>query len=168
MKKRILSGTQATGHLHIGNYIGAIRQWVDMTKKDDADFLFFVADLHAITLPYDAPTMAARTREITAAYIAAGLDVGKVVLFAQSSAHEHAMLEWLLSSVASMGWLNRMTQFKDKAGKHKDAASLALYAYPVLQAADILLYQATHVPVGEDQKQHVELARDIAGSFNHL
>jgi tryptophanyl-tRNA synthetase len=167
MNKRIVSGTRATGDLHIGNYIGAIRQWVEMTQDKDADFLFFVADLHAITTPYNTAVLAQNTREITAAYIAAGLDVSRVTLFAQSSVQEHAYLQWLLSSVAQMGWLNRMTQFKEKAGKHREQASLSLYAYPVLQAADVMIYQATHVPVGEDQKQHIELARDIAGSFNH-
>lgn len=167
MKKRIVSGVKPTGSLHIGNYIGAIRQWVDMTKNEDAEFLFFVADLHAITVAHDPAGFAAKTREIAAAYIACGLDTEKVTLFVQSAVPDHATMQWLLSSGTSLGWLNRMTQFKDKAGKHKEAASLALYAYPVLQAADVLIYQATHVPVGEDQKQHIELARDIAGSFNH-
>lgn len=166
-RKRIVSGTRATGDLHIGNYIGAIKQWVTMTEEADTDFYFFVADLHAITTPYDAAALADNTREITAAYIACGLDVDKVTLFAQSAVPEHTYLQWLLSSISSMGWLNRMTQFKEKAGKHRDNASLSLYAYPVLQAADVLIYNATHVPVGEDQKQHIELARDIANSFNH-
>ncbi len=167
MNKRIVSGTRATGDLHIGNYIGAISQWVKMTEEQDSEFLFFVADLHAITTPYEASRLADNTREIVAAYIASGLDVNKVTLFAQSAVPEHAYLQWLLSSIAQIGWLNRMTQFKEKAGKHREQASLSLYAYPVLQAADVLIYQATHVPVGEDQKQHIELARDIAGSFNH-
>ncbi|MCB9989363.1 MAG: tryptophan--tRNA ligase [Rhodospirillales bacterium] len=165
--KRIVSGTRATGDLHIGNYIGAIKQWIKMTEDRDSEFFFFVADLHAITTPFDAATLADNTREITAAYIACGLDADKVTLFPQSAVPQHAYLQWLLSSISSMGWLNRMTQFKEKAGKHRDNASLSLYAYPVLQAADVLLYQATHVPVGEDQKQHIELARDIANSFNH-
>ena len=167
MTKRIVSGTRATGDLHLGNYIGAISQWVKMTEEKDSEFLFFVADLHAITTPYETARLAQNTREIIAAYIASGLDYNKVTLFAQSSVAEHAYMQWLLSSIAQMGWLNRMTQFKEKAGKHRENASLSLFAYPVLQAADVLIYQATHVPVGEDQKQHIELARDIAGSFNH-
>ena len=166
--KRIVSGIRATGSLHLGNYIGAVQQWIRMVDSDPpADYLFFVADLHAITTPYDSASLADNTREITAAYIASGLDVDKVTLFPQSAVPQHAYLQWLLSSIASMGWLNRMTQFKEKAGKHRDNASLSLYAYPVLQAADVLIYNATHVPVGEDQKQHIELARDIANSFNH-
>lgn len=165
--KRIVSGVRATGGLHIGNYIGAVKQWVEMTKSNDADYLFFIADLHAITTPYEVSRLAQNTRLIAATYIACGIDVEKVTLFAQSSVPDHAYLQWLLSSVAQMGWLSRMTQFKEKAGKHRDNASLSLFAYPVLQAADVLIYNATHVPVGEDQKQHIELARDIAGSFNH-
>jgi tryptophanyl-tRNA synthetase len=167
MTRRIVSGTRATGDLHIGNYIGAISQWVKMVEESGSDFMFFVADLHAITTPYEAEELADNTREITAAYIASGLDINKVTLFAQSAVPAHAYLQWLLSSIAQMGWLNRMTQFKEKAGKHKETASLSLYAYPVLQAADVLIYQATHVPVGEDQKQHIEFARDIASSFNY-
>lgn len=167
--KVIVSGTRATGSLHLGNYIGALQQWVNMTDAEsDAECYFFVADLHAITTPFDPKEMAANTREITAAYIAAGLDLNKVTLFAQSSVHQHAYLQWLFASVAQMGWLKRMTQFKEKAGKKQEMASLALFAYPVLQAADVLVYKASHVPVGEDQKQHIELARDIAGGFNHL
>lgn len=166
-RKCIVSGVRATGGLHLGNYLGAVRPWVAMTREEEADFLFFVADLHAITTPYDPATLAAHTREIVATYIACGIDPDRVTLFVQSSVPEHAGLQWLLSATAQMGWLNRMTQFKEKAGKHRENASLSLYAYPVLQAADVLLYQATHVPVGEDQKQHIELARDIAGSFNH-
>ncbi len=166
-RKRIVSGVRATGGLHLGNYLGAVRPWVAMTREEDADFLFFVADLHAITTPYDPATLAEYTRGIVATYIACGIDPEQVTLFVQSSVPEHATLQWLLSATAQMGWLNRMTQFKEKAGKHRENASLSLYAYPVLQAADVLLYQATHVPVGEDQKQHIELARDIAGSFNH-
>lgn len=166
-RKTIVSGTRATGGLHLGNYLGAVRPWVAMTREEEADFFFFVADLHAITTAYDPATLAAYTREIVATYIACGIDPERVTLFVQSALPEHAMLQWLLSATAQMGWLNRMTQFKEKAGKHRENASLSLYAYPVLQAADVLLYQATHVPVGEDQKQHIELARDIAGSFNH-
>lgn len=167
-RKIVVSGTRATGGLHLGNYLGAVRPWVEMTRaQDDTDFLFFVADLHAITTPYDPGALAAYTREIVATYIACGIDPERVTLFVQSAVPDHAMLQWLLSATAQMGWLSRMTQFKEKAGKHRDNASLSLFAYPVLQAADVLLYQATHVPVGEDQKQHIELARDIAGSFNH-
>ncbi len=166
-KKRIVSGVRATGGLHLGNYIGAIKNWTEMaTQHGDADFLFFIADLHAITTPYDEKALKDNTREIAAAYIAAGVDVRKMILFPQSAVPGHAMLQWLLTSLTPMGWLNRMTQFKEKAGKQRDNAVLGLYAYPVLQAADVLLYQATHVPVGEDQKQHIELARDIAGAFN--
>lgn len=167
-RKCIVSGTRATGGLHLGNYLGAVRPWVEMIgAESDTEFLFFVADLHAITTPYDPAALAAHTREIAATYIACGLDPARVTLFVQSSVPAHAMLQWLLSATAQMGWLSRMTQFKEKAGKHRENASLSLFAYPVLQAADVLLYQATHVPVGEDQKQHIELARDIAGSFNH-
>ena len=168
-KKVIVSGVRATGSLHLGNYIGALQQWVNMTDAEtDADCYFFVADLHAITTPFDPKELADHTREITAAYIAAGLDLNKVTLFAQSSVPQHPYLQWLFGSVAQMGWLKRMTQFKEKAGKKQEMASLALFAYPVLQAADVLIYKATHVPVGEDQKQHIELARDIAGGFNHV
>lgn len=167
-QKRIVSGTRATGALHLGNYIGALKQWISMTEAEkDADCLFFVADLHAITTPFDPKDLTLHTREITAAYLAAGLDINRVTLFAQSHVSAHPYLQWLLSSTAQMGWLKRMTQFKEKAGKKQEVASLALFAYPVLQAADVLVYQATHVPVGEDQKQHIELARDIANSFNH-
>lgn len=167
-QKRILSGITATGSLHIGNYIGAIKQWIDWTENEkDANFLFFVADLHAITSYIDPQELINNRRSITAAYLASGLDVNRVILFPQSQVPQHAYLQWLLSSTAQMGWLKRMTQFKEKAGKKQEMASLALFAYPVLQAADILLYQSTHVPVGEDQKQHIELARDIASSFNH-
>lgn len=165
-QKRIVSGIRATGDLHLGNYLGALKRWVQMSEDQDTDFLFFVADLHAITTPYDVKELSQNTREITAAYIASGLDVSKVTLFAQSSVDAHPYLQWALSSIASMGWLNRMTQFKEKAGKHRENASVGLFSYPVLQAADVLIYKATHVPVGEDQKQHIELARDIAGSFN--
>lgn len=166
--KRIVSGTRATGGLHLGNYIGALKQWKRFVdSEDDADFLFFIADLHAITTPFEPSELADNTREIAAAYIATGMDIDKVTLFAHSSVPEHAYLQWLFTCVTPMGWLNRMTQFKEKAGKKRDNASLGLFAYPVLQAADVLLYQATHVPVGEDQKQHIELSREIAGAFNH-
>ena len=166
--KRIVSGTRATGGLHLGNYIGALKQWkAFVDRENDADFLYFIADLHAITTPFEPSELQTNTLEIAAAYIASGLDIDKVTLFAQSAVPEHTYLQWLFTSVTPLGWLNRMTQFKDKAGKKRDNASLGLFAYPVLQAADVLLYQATHVPVGEDQKQHIELSREIAGAFNH-
>ncbi len=161
---RILSGVQPTGNLHLGNYLGAIRNWVDMQKQHEA--LFCIVDLHAITVPQDPKALRAATLETAAAYIACGIDVEKSAIFAQSSVPEHSELAWLLSCYTPIGWLNRMTQFKEKAGKQRDNAALALFSYPVLMAADILLYNATHVPVGEDQKQHLELARDIAGAFN--
>lgn len=166
--KRFVSGTRATGGLHLGNYLGALKNWVHFSNETEAEFLFFVADLHAITTPFSKEELTHDTREITAAYMACRLDLNKVTLFPQSAVPAHAYLQWLLNSVTNMGQLNRMTQFKEKAGKHRDNASLALYAYPVLQAADVLIYHATHVPVGEDQKQHIELSRDIAGSYNHL
>lgn len=166
--KRVISGIRATGGLHLGNYIGALKQWVASVDRDpDADFFFFIADLHAISTPFEPDEILTSTREIIAAYVASGLDLDKVTLFAQSDVPEHTYLQWLFTSVTPMGWLNRMTQFKEKAGKKRDNASLGLYSYPVLQAADVLLYQATHVPVGEDQKQHIELAREIASAFNH-
>ncbi len=161
---RVVSGIQPTGSLHLGNYLGAIRNWVRM--QDDGECLYFLADLHAISMPHDPAALTAGTREMAAALIACGLDIEKVTLFNQARVPGHAELQWLLTGTARMGWLNRMTQFKDKSGKNRESASVALYTYPVLQAADVLLYQATHVPVGEDQKQHLELARDIAQSFN--
>jgi len=161
---RIFSGVQPTGNLHLGNYLGAIRNWVQLQK--DFDCIFCIVDLHALTLPQDPKELRAQTREVTAAYIAAGIDPEKCVIFNQSTVPGHAELAWLLGCLTPLGWLNRMTQFKEKAGKHREEAGLGLYSYPVLMAADILLYKATHVPVGEDQKQHLELARDIAGSFN--
>ncbi len=164
---RVVSGIQPTGSLHLGNYLGAIRNWVAMQDSGDyGELLYFVADLHAISLPHDPASLRAGTLEIVAALIACGLDPEKVVLFNQAQVPQHAELQWLLNGTARMGWLNRMTQWKDKAGKNREGASIALFAYPVLQAADVLLYQATHVPVGEDQKQHLELARDIAQKFN--
>ena len=162
--KRIFSGVQPTGNLHLGNYLGAIRNWVQLQK--DFDCIFCIVDLHALTLPQDPKELRAQTREVTAAYIAAGIDPEKCVIFNQSTVPGHAELAWLLGCLTPLGWLNRMTQFKEKAGKHREEAGLGLYSYPVLMAADILLYKATHVPVGEDQKQHLELARDIAGAFN--
>lgn len=162
---RVLSGVQPTGNLTIGNYLGAIRNWIGFQK--DYECLFCVVDLHAWTTPQDPKELLYNTRQVAATYIACGIDVSKSFIFVQSHVSAHAELAWLLNCVTPLGWLNRMTQFKDKAGKNKDKANLGLYAYPVLMAADILLYKTTHVPVGEDQKQHLELTRDIAQSFNH-
>ena len=166
---RVVSGIQPTGHLHLGNYLGAIRNWVRMQDEMDSDSecLFFLADLHAISMPHDPAELNAGTLEMTAALVACGIDPGKSVLFNHAQVPAHAELQWLLGGTARMGWLNRMTQWKDKAGKNREGASVALFGYPVLQAADVLLYQATHVPVGDDQKQHLELARDIAQKFNN-
>jgi tryptophanyl-tRNA synthetase len=161
---RIFSGIQPTGNLHLGNYLGAIRNWVALQR--DYDCIFCIVDLHALTLPQDPEELRQSTREVTAAYIAAGIDPERCIIFNQSTVPHHAELAWLLGCLTPMGWLNRMTQFKEKAGKDRENAGLGLFAYPVLMAADILLYKATHVPVGEDQKQHLELARDIAGAFN--
>jgi len=161
---RIFSGVQPTGNLHLGNYLGAIRNWVRL--QQDFDCIFCIVDLHALTLPQDPAQLRAQTREVTAAYIASGIDPDRCIIFNQSSVSAHSELAWLLGCLTPLGWLNRMTQFKEKAGKERDNAGLGLYAYPVLMAADILLYKATHVPVGEDQKQHLELSRDIAGAFN--
>src|SRR5438876_3111595 len=162
---RIFSGIQPTGNLHLGNYLGAIRNWVELQK--DYECIFCIVDLHALTLPQDPAELRASTREVTAAYIAAGIDPERCIIFNQSMVSAHAELAWLLGCLTPLGWLNRMTQFRERmAGKDRSSAGLGLYAYPVLMAADILLYKATHVPVGEDQKQHLELARDIAGAFN--
>ncbi len=161
---RILSGMQPTNQLHLGNYLGALKNWVALQHQ--AETLFCVVDLHAITLPQDPATLRNATREIAAAYIAAGIDTSKSAVFVQSHVSAHAELGWILGCFTPLGWLNRMTQFKEKAGKDREGAVLGLYGYPVLMAADILTYKATHVPVGEDQKQHLELARDIAGAFN--
>ena len=161
---RIFSGVQPTGNLHLGNYLGAIRNWVAL--QHDYDCVFCIVDLHALTLPQRPDELRANTREVTAAYIAAGIDPDRCIIFNQSAVSGHSELAWLLGCITPLGWLNRMTQFKEKAGRHRDNAGLGLYSYPVLMAADILLYKATHVPVGEDQKQHLELARDIAGAFN--
>lgn len=163
---RVVSGIQPTGNLHLGNYLGAIVQWVAMQDENPGECLFFLADLHAITVRNDPAQLAANVRELTAALIASGIDPARSILFNQTRVPEHSELAWLLMCTARMGWLNRMTQFKEKSGKDREGASIGLYAYPVLQAADVLLYQATHVPVGEDQKQHLELARDIATKFN--
>jgi tryptophanyl-tRNA synthetase len=162
---RTVSGIQPTGNLHLGNYLGAIVQWVKM-QDAPGDSLFFLADLHAVTVYNDPAQLRANVRELTAALIASGLDPDKAILFNQARVPEHAELAWLLFCIARIGWLNRMTQFKEKSGKNREGASVGLYAYPVLQAADVLLYNATHVPVGDDQKQHLELARDIAAKFN--
>ena len=161
---RIFSGVQPTGNLHLGNYLGAIRNWVQL--QNDYDCIFCIVDLHALTLPQDPAELLRHTREVTAAYVAAGIDPERCTIFNQSAVPGHSELAWLLGCLTPLGWLNRMTQFKEKAGKQRDMAGLGLYGYPVLMAADILLYKATHVPVGEDQKQHLELARDIAGAFN--
>jgi tryptophanyl-tRNA synthetase len=163
--QRVLSGVQPSGALHLGNYLGALKKFVDLQHRMDC--LFCVVDLHAITVWQDPAQLSAQTREIAAAYIASGVEPGKATIFVQSAVPAHAELAWILNCVARLGWLDRMTQFKEKSGKHKERASVGLYTYPVLQAADILVYKATHVPVGEDQKQHLELTRDIAGKFNH-
>ncbi len=163
---RVFSGIQPSGNLTLGNYLGALRRWVEMQDEGIAT-LYCVVDLHAITMWQDPAALRRATREVAAAFLAIGLDPGRSILFNQSQVAEHAQLAWILNCVARMGWLNRMTQFKDKAGKDREAASVGLFAYPNLMAADILVYHGTHVPVGEDQKQHVELARDIAGKFNH-
>jgi tryptophanyl-tRNA synthetase len=161
---RIFSGVQPTGNMHIGNYLGALKNWVRL--QHDYDCIFSIVDLHAITVPQDPAELRAATRDVAATYIAAGIDPTRCIIFNQSMVSMHAELAWILSCVTPLGWLNRMTQFKDKAGKHRDTVGLGLFAYPVLMAADILGYKATHVPVGEDQKQHLELARDIAQAFN--
>ncbi len=161
---RILSGVQPSGCLTLGNYLGAIKNWVGFQNTHDC--LFCIVDLHAITVPQDPQKLKKQTREVAATYIASGIDPKKSTIFVQSQISQHAELAWILNCITPLGWLNRMTQFKDKAGKNKDKAFLGLYSYPVLMAADILLYKATHVPVGQDQKQHLELARDIAGAFN--
>ncbi|MEJ2124854.1 MAG: tryptophan--tRNA ligase, partial [Alphaproteobacteria bacterium] len=163
--KLVLSGVQPTGNLHLGNYLGAITKFVDLQKE--AQCLYCVVDLHAITVWQEPDELLHNTREVTAAYIAAGIDPEKHIIFNQSRVSEHAELGWILNCVARLGWLNRMTQFKEKAGKDREKVSVGLYDYPVLMAADILVYRATHVPVGDDQKQHLELARDIAQKFNN-
>ncbi len=163
-KNRIFSGVQPTGSLHLGNYLGAIRNWARL--QDDFEAIYCVVDLHAVTAPHDPKELSRATREVTAGLIASGIDPARSIIFNQSMVPEHAELSWLFNCVARLGWLNRMTQFKEKAGKNREQASVGLYAYPVLMAADILAYKATHVPVGEDQKQHLELTRDIAQSFN--
>ena len=163
---RVLSGIQPTGNLHLGNYLGAIRNWVRMQDQAAGECLYFLADLHAITVHIDANDLSQNTRDMAAALIASGIDPMRSIVFNQARVPAHAELGWLLFCTARIGWLNRMTQFKEKSGKNREGASVGLYAYPVLQAADVLLYQTTHVPVGDDQKQHLELARDIATKFN--
>ena len=164
---RVFSGMQPSGGLTLGNYLGALKRYVEM--QDDGTFqtIYCMVDLHAITVWQDPAALAAQTRELAAGYIAAGVDPEKSILINQSQGPEHAQLGWIFNCVARMGWMQRMTQFKDKAGKNAQNASLGLFGYPALMAADILVYHATHVPVGEDQKQHLELTRDIAAKFNH-
>ena len=164
--RRIFSGVQPTGNLHLGNYLGAIRNWVRL-QQDFSDCLFCVVDMHAITVWQEPKQLTASTREVAAAMIASGIDPERNIVFNQSQVPEHAELAWIFNCIARLGWLNRMTQFKEKAGKNRENASVGLFAYPNLMAADILAYKATHVPVGEDQKQHLELARDIAQKFNN-
>ncbi|PTM40386.1 tryptophan--tRNA ligase [Bosea sp. 124] len=163
--QRVFSGMQPTSTLHLGNYLGALTNWVAMQETHEC--IYCVVDMHAITVWQDPADLTRAIREVTAAYVAAGIDTKKSIIFNQSQVHQHAELAWVFNCVARLGWLNRMTQFKEKAGKDKENASIGLYAYPALMAADILLYKATHVPVGEDQKQHLELARDIAQKFNN-
>jgi tryptophanyl-tRNA synthetase len=164
-KELVFSGMQPTGNLHLGNYLGAMVRWIELQKTMDC--IYCVVDMHAITIWQDPVDLKRQIREVTAAYLAAGLDPKKSIIFNQSQVAQHAELAWVFNCVARLGWMNRMTQFKDKAGKDRENASLGLYAYPSLMAADILVYRATHVPVGEDQKQHVELTRDIAQKFNN-
>ena len=167
MGKKIFSGVQPTGNLHLGNYLGAIKNFVDLNNDLDNDCIFCVVDLHAITVKQDPKELKNNIRETVATFIASGIDPKKSIIFNQSGVAAHSEGAWILSCVARMGWLNRMTQFKEKAGKDKEKANVGLYSYPVLMAADILLYDATHVPVGDDQKQHLELCRDIAQKFNN-
>ena len=167
MSKKIFSGVQPTGNLHLGNYIGAIKNFVNLQNNPDNSCIYCVVDLHAITVKQNPEELKKNIRETAAAFIASGLDYKKSIIFNQSLVPAHSEGSWILSCIARMGWLNRMTQFKEKAGKDKEKASVGLYIYPILMAADILLYDATHVPVGEDQKQHLELSRDIAQKFNN-
>ena len=167
MKKKIFSGVQPTGNLHLGNYLGAIKNFVSLNNDDENECIFCVVDLHAITVSQDPATLRENIRETVATFIASGIDPKKSIIFNQSRVSAHSETAWILSCIARMGWLNRMTQFKEKAGKDKEKASVGLYSYPILMAADILLYDSTHVPVGNDQKQHLELCRDIAQKFNN-
>jgi len=166
MRKKIFSGVQPTGNLHLGNYLGAIKNFVDLNNDSENECIFCVVDLHAITVKQDPKELKSNIQETVATFVASGIDPKKSIIFNQSRVSAHAEGAWILSCVARMGWLNRMTQFKEKAGKDKEKASVGLYSYPVLMASDILLYDATHVPVGDDQKQHLELCRDIAQKFN--
>ncbi len=166
MTKKIFSGVQPTGNLHLGNYLGAIKNFVELQNEENSNCIFCVVDLHAITSKQNPENLKENVRETTAAFIASGLRADESIIFNQSSVPAHSECSWILSCTARMGWLNRMTQFKEKAGKDKEKASIGLYIYPILMAADILLYDTTHVPVGEDQKQHLELTRDIAQKFN--
>ena len=167
MTKKIFSGVQPTGNLHLGNYLGAIKNFVELNNDKDNECIFCVVDLHAITVKQDPKELRNNIRETVATFIASGINPKKSIIFNQSKVSAHTEAAWILSCVAKMGWLNRMTQFKEKAGKDKEKASIGLYSYPILMAADILLYDASHVPVGEDQKQHLELCRDIAQKFNN-
>ncbi len=167
MSKKIFSGVQPTGNLHLGNYLGAIKNFVELNNQKDNECVFCVVDLHAITIKQEPKQLKKHIRETAATFIASGIDPKKSIIFNQSMVSAHAECAWILSCVSRIGWLNRMTQFKEKAGKDKEKASIGLYSYPVLMAADILLYDATHVPVGDDQKQHLELCRDIAQKFNN-
>ena len=167
MKKKIFSGVQPTGNLHLGNYLGAIKNFVSLNNDDENECIFCVVDLHAITVSQDPAILRENIRETVATFIASGIDPKKSIIFNQSQVSAHSEAAWILSCIARMGWLNRMTQFKEKAGKDKEKASVGLYSYPILMAADILLYDSTHVPVGNDQKQHLELCRDIAQKFNN-
>ena len=166
MNKKIFSGVQPTGNLHLGNYLGAIKNFVELQNEKDNECVYCVVDLHAITVKQDPKILKDNIRETTATFLASGLDYKKSIIFNQSLVPAHSEGSWILGCIARMGWLNRMTQFKEKAGKDKEKASVGLYIYPILMAADILLYDSTHVPVGEDQKQHLELSRDIAQKFN--
>jgi len=167
MGKKIFSGVQPTGNLHLGNYLGAIKNFVELNNKNENECIFCVVDLHAVTVKQDPKELKNNIRETVATFVASGIDPNKSIIFNQSGVAAHSEGAWILSCIARMGWLNRMTQFKEKAGKDKEKASVGLYSYPVLMAADILLYDATHVPVGDDQKQHLELCRDIAQKFNN-
>ena len=167
MEKKIFSGVQPTGNLHLGNYLGAIKNFVKLNNNKENKCVFCVVDLHAITVSQDPKKLKNNIRETVATFIASGIDPKKSIIFNQSQVSAHSETAWILSCIARMGWLNRMTQFKEKAGKDKEKASIGLYSYPVLMAADILLYDSTHVPVGDDQKQHLELCRDIAQKFNN-
>ena len=167
MKKKIFSGVQPTGNLHLGNYLGAIKNFVDLNNDAQNECIFCVVDLHAITVSQNPKDLKSNIHDTVAAFVASGIDPKKSIIFNQSQVSAHSETAWILSCIARMGWLNRMTQFKEKAGKDKEKASIGLYSYPVLMAADILLYDSTHVPVGDDQKQHLELCRDIAQKFNN-